>query len=97
MTANASARFTDNALARLGEGIQAGLRLLARIVLGGLFIVAAGIVALATAGLGLLIAFAAIIMRLSRSGKRDGARPGPQAADGFVLEARRSARGWTVE
>lgn len=97
MTANASARFTDNILARLSDGIQAGLRLAARIILGGLFIVAAGIVALATAGLGLLIAFAAIIMRLTRARQPASDRSASGETDGFVLEARRSARGWTVE
>ncbi|MEO1476131.1 MAG: hypothetical protein AAFS13_07085 [Pseudomonadota bacterium] len=88
-------------LSSLASFFHRSWRLMGRLMLGGLFIVGAGIVALATAFLGLLIAFAAIIIRYTKGG--EGLRPrgrraaSPDGSDDFTLEARQTARGWTVE
>lgn len=83
--------------------IRSIFRLIGRVALGGLAIVAAGIVAAAMTVLGLLIAIAAVIFRFTGSAerarktdRRDGSE---QAAGepGIVLEARKTGQGWTVE
>ena len=72
--------------------------IIATFVVGALVLMAAGVVAIATAIVGLIIAFVAMFMRFGAY-----RRPAPQEArantgseDG-VLEARRTARGWTVD
>ncbi|MEO0883875.1 MAG: hypothetical protein AAFY34_14260 [Pseudomonadota bacterium] len=100
MTANGTAGPAPILFANLIAFLQRGWRLMGRLMLGGLFIIGAGIVALATAVLGLLIAFAAIILRFTRAGEatfRRRRRSQSTGETGFTLEARRTARGWTVE
>lgn len=76
--------------------------MIAKFSIGALLIMAAGVAALATAMVGLILAMAAIILR--STAKRRMARAGgnPSASNagntgGDVLEARRTARGWTVD
>ncbi|MEO1405149.1 MAG: hypothetical protein AAFV54_01495 [Pseudomonadota bacterium] len=100
MTANGTAGPAPLFLSSLVAFFQRGWNLMGRLMIGGLFIMGAGIVALATAVLGLLIAFAAIIIRYTRSGEavfQRKRRSGSKDKDDFTLEARRTARGWTVE
>lgn len=99
MTAN-SAGNPSNPLAPILAALKSAGRLIARVALGGLALVAAGIVAMAAALLGLLIALAALIFRFSPkrtvSGRQYRARPS-STEDGIVLEAHKSGQGWTVE
>ncbi|MEL7129797.1 MAG: hypothetical protein AAGK23_09635 [Pseudomonadota bacterium] len=102
MTANGTAGQSPVFFSNLIDAIRQGGRLMARLLLGGVLVLAAGIVALATTVLGLLIAMAALIFRFtqnrpsmgSRSGSADTARTQSQP---ITLEARQTARGWTVE
>ena len=77
-------------------------RFAGRVVLGGLALIAAGIVALAMTIIGVLIAIAALISRMTR-GAVSPVRPraysgaSPKSEDGVVLEARKTGHGWTVE
>lgn len=97
MTANGSANPSNNTFASLLEALRTGTRFMARVALGGLAIIAAGIVALAMAGLGVLIAMAALIFRLTHRAPK-AANKAPGDADGTVtLEARQTGQGWTVE
>ena len=100
MTANGTANSAPAVLTALLDLLQRGWRLMGRLLVGGLFILGAGIVALATAFIGVLLAFAALILRFTRGGNTARHRA-PQHnktnGDGFTLEARRTARGWTVE
>ena len=72
--------------------------LLSRVAFGIAVFIAAGVVALATAMVGLLLAIAAIFMKFgfSRRPAMARAKAQSQRSDG-VLEARRTARGWTVD
>lgn len=78
------------------------IALIAALGIGALVLFAAGVVAIATALVGLIIAFVAMLLRLGvnrpapsvRTGHKGGSEPSSE--DG-VLEARRTARGWTVD
>lgn len=105
MTAHGTAGPLPDFLASLSLAMRRGWRLIGRLLIGGLFILGAGILALATAVLGLLIAVAAIILRYTRGGDRSFRRTTKHASssdqtgqeDGFTLDARPTAKGWTVE
>ncbi|MEM6411789.1 MAG: hypothetical protein AAF683_09670 [Pseudomonadota bacterium] len=100
MTANGTAGPAPVFISNLVAFLQRGWRLMGRLMIGGLFILGAGVVALATAFLGLLIAFAAIIIRYTRVKDglfRQSRETKSRKGDSFTLEARRTAHGWTVE
>lgn len=101
MTANRSANSFASLISNIGNWVRSAFRVGGRIALGGLAIMAAGIVALAMAVLGVLIALAALIMRLTRGGASPHQRHTPHAQpnqdDGVILEARKTGQGWTVE
>ncbi|MEL7482560.1 MAG: hypothetical protein AAGJ29_13485 [Pseudomonadota bacterium] len=102
MTANGTANTAFDPISAIGAGVYRGWRLMVRVFLGGLFVIGAGIVALATAMLGLLIALAALILRYSGAAtvqvRTARARREPTSdPDTITLDARRTARGWTVE
>lgn len=100
MTANGTAGPAPIMFANLAAFLQRSWRFMGRLMIGGLIIVGAGIVALATAILGLLIAFAAVIIRFTSRGEpvfRRSNRTSSAQENDFTLEARRTARGWTVE
>lgn len=99
MTAN-SAGSPDTMFESLIAAFRHALRLISKLAIGGLAIIAAGVVALTAAFLGLLIALAAVIFRFSpRRPKVKVTRGrGQETADGsIVLEARQTGQGWTVE
>ena len=98
------ATHTQQRSSDLSGSLIAGLRrmvsLAARVVFSVLLIMSAGIVAIATAMAGLLLALAAIVFSLA--GTRDRLRPYPVPArgassEGVVLDARRTSRGWRVD
>ncbi|MEO0982825.1 MAG: hypothetical protein AAFX03_09265 [Pseudomonadota bacterium] len=82
--AEATTRFWRRLLDLTGKSvIAAGL------------VLAAGVVAVAAAVTAIIMAAAAVILRLTARSKPSPAT-GPDF-DGVTLEARRTARGWTVE
>ena len=102
MTANSSAKSINSLFSSVGEWLQSIFRLGGRLALGGLAIIAAGIVAMAMAFLGVLIALAALIMRFTRgsamtAGQRRQSHAEQNGEDGLILEARKTGEGWTVE
>ena len=99
MTAN-SAGSPHSMFDSLIAAFRHALRLISKLAIGGLAIIAAGVVALTAAFLGLLIALAAVIFRFSprRSKMKVTRERGHDASDAsIVLEARQTGQGWTVE
>jgi len=102
MTANSSANSITSIFSNIGEWVRSVFRLGGRLALGGLAILAAGIVAMAMAFLGVLIAMAALIMRFTRGGSKprrqtQETHTRQHSDDGVILEARKTGEGWTVE
>lgn len=103
MTANGTAKTPAGVLTALVAWFQSALRVIGRIALGGLALLAAGILAVAMTVIGVLIAMAALIFRVTKGGpqkaRQAGARPADQAGPdgGVILEARKTGEGWTVE
>ena len=78
--------------------LRRGFSLAGRLVLGAFIILAAGILAVATAVAGLVIASVALVIGLlGRMQVRRAARRETGAGPQMTLEARRTPRGWTVE
>jgi len=90
-------------LGRVTDLLKAIYRFAGRIVLGGVALLAAGIVALTMAVLGVLITIAAIIARLTKGPvapvrAHAYSKQSPQAGEeGVILDARNTDHGWTVE
>lgn len=92
----------SNLFDRITDGLRSIYRFAGRIVLGGLALVAASIVALAMTFIGVLIAIAALVSRLMRGTARPVQARAEQSRqtqneDGVILEARKTGHGWTVE
>lgn len=96
-----NANMTTNGLGGGGSFFGSVKRLFAVVAtfaVGALVLMAAGVVAIATAIVGLIIACVAMFMRFASHSK-----PQPQRARAYassedgVLEARRTARGWKVD
>lgn len=70
-----------------------------RVVFSMLVVIAAGIMAIATALAGLVLAFAAILVSFTNTRERLQPCPVPArgARQGVVLNARRTSRGWRVD
>ena len=90
---------------RLGSGggffgsVKRVIALIAAFVIGALVLMAAGVLAIATAIVGVIIAFVAMLLRFGAYRRPRGRDPRESTAegDGVVLDARRTARGWTVD
>lgn len=70
---------------------------LGRVMAGGMLLLIAALLAIATAIAGVALACAALIMRyasVSRRARTPGTR---KQGDGLTLDARPTPRGWTVE
>ena len=77
--------------------LRAGLAMILKVIMGGLVVIAAGILAVAIAMTGMILAAVAVIYRMV-AGRPEDTRPSPHAdGEGVILEARRTAHGWTVE
>lgn len=82
------------------NGLQGVLRWCVKLVLGALAVLAAGILAIAAAMIGVLIASAIVLFRLtpqSKQARKAHAGSEDRSKDGVVLEASKTGRGWTVE
>ncbi|WP_300375762.1 hypothetical protein [Henriciella sp.] len=99
MTAARSSLSFDNILSRLANGTREVARWGLRGVIALAVIVMAGMIAVVTAAIGLIIAAVAILLRLT--GARNATATRHQRAktesDGITLDAHRTASGWTVE
>ena len=102
MTAARTTSFSvDTVLSRIGYAFREGARWLLRGLLAITIICMAGVIAVVTAAVGLIVAAIAVLLLLT------GARSGTARAtrthdaridpDGVTLNAHRTARGWTVE
>ncbi|MEM1106207.1 MAG: hypothetical protein AAGH87_07430 [Pseudomonadota bacterium] len=84
----------------LVDKAHAGLSWLARFAIAGLLIVFAGVLTVAAAVAGLVIASIALLLRFAAKGRVRAPR-GRSAewaqAEGITLEARRTDHGWRVE
>lgn len=104
MTANGTAGGSMNPMESVLALLYKAGRLIRQVMLGGLFVVAAGVVAVATAFLGVLVTIAALVFRfsgrrpMSPKGAAGNARKNQDAQSAPVtLEARQTGEGWTVE
>lgn len=102
MTMNDTRPGTANLLETLTAKLRGGMVLVAKLGIAGLLIVAAGVLAVATAIAGLVIASIAILLRFI--GRRTPLHTEARSADperggqgSMTLEARPTAHGWTVE
>lgn len=80
--------------------LKRGLALVAAFIVGALVLFAAGVIALATAIVGVVIAFVAMLIRFGAWNRSSGSAPAEASMNETgesVLEARRTARGWTVD
>ena len=100
MTAARSTLSLETLLVRTGDALREGARWGLRGILALAIIVMAGMIAVVTAAVGLVIAAIAVLLRLTGARPSASRRPGrsPRTeADGITLDAHRTARGWTVE
>lgn len=97
------AQFFSNGMGQGGGflgSVKRALALIAAFIVGALVLFAAGIVAVATAIVGVVIAFIAMLLRFGAYNGRQARQPAhaQKSEPGeIVLEARRTARGWTVD
>lgn len=95
MTANHTHAGGDT-LAAVSEAARRFMSASGKVFLAVMIVLSAGLLAVATAIAGLFLAAAAIVVRLT--GSRGSRSASPRSEGGTVtLEARRTARGWTVE
>ncbi len=81
------------------------IALVAALGVGALVLFAAGVVAIATAIVGVIIAFVAMLLRFGAYGGRNRRAASKDNAEHYhsetgnptVIDARRTARGWTVD
>lgn len=92
-------RYASNAFFEAFAGhLRRGLLLAGRLILGAFIIMAAGVLAVATAVAGLVItAIAVVIGLLGRRHLARERRPQSGSGSGVTLDAHRTPRGWTVE
>jgi len=95
MTADTTARPPFQASA-LVDTLRRGFAMMLKLIMGGMVVLAAGILAVAIAIVGMLLAAVAVVYRMV-SGDRAAAPKEPVHKDGITLDAHRTANGWTVE
>jgi hypothetical protein len=100
MTAARTGVSFEAILARIGNGLREAARWGLRGVMALVIIFMAGVIAVVTAAVGLVIAAIAVLLRLTGARPKAASQPGETQqgpADGITLDAHRTARGWTVE
>lgn len=78
------------------NALRSGAGFAARLMIGLMLVIVAGLVALMTAIAGVTLAAAALAMRFAAKRQPATARATGNG-EGVTLEARRTPRGWTVE
>ncbi len=99
MTAARQTLSPDMVLARILTGMREAARFTLKAILALAIVFMAGVIAVVTAAIGLIVAAVAVLLKLA-SPSRPSARRTTHAetdASGITLEAHRTARGWTVE
>ncbi len=96
MTANQT-HAGDDIAAALANGMRAFFAGSGKVFLAIMIVLAAGLLAVATAIAGLFLATAAIVIRLTGARRHRRASTSPQSGETVTLEAHRTAHGWTVE
>jgi len=96
MTSQTTAPNNPFDLSDLIASLRSGLAMMLKVIMGGMVVVAAGILAVAVAMVGLILAAVAVSYRFV-SGERKAARTAPSEEDSVILEARQTPHGWTVE
>lgn len=92
MTANEARQPIPDFASAIVHGVRRIMSALGKVFLAVMIVLAAGLLAVATAVAGLFLALAALVLRFS------GTRPNVRENGASVtLEAKRTARGWTVE
>lgn len=84
-------------MSTLIEYLKHGLSWSAKGLLAIALVVLAGLLAVMTAIAGMVIASAALLIRLTGSKANTGTFDVAEDGEGLTLEARKTARGWTVE
>jgi len=100
MTAHETPRqglFSPDLSARPGDTLRRIGEWSRRLLIAMAVILAAGILAVATAMFGLVLAAIAILMRFAGRGVDLDSRRQGQQTGSLTLDARRTPRGWTVE
>ena len=99
MTAARTSFSVETLLARIGYAFREAARWALRGLLAITIIFMAGVIAVITAAVGLIVAAIAVLLRLT--GARPSANRKPRSPkidpDGVTLNAHRTPRGWTVE
>ncbi|MGB3625191.1 MAG: hypothetical protein WA989_05175, partial [Henriciella sp.] len=100
MTAARTGFSLETLFLRVGNGLREAARWALRGALALVIIFMAGVIAVVTAGVGLIVAAIAILLRLTGArGKTTTYRThtaDSAPSDGITLDAHRTARGWTV-
>ncbi|WP_084420239.1 hypothetical protein [Henriciella litoralis] len=99
MTAARTNISPEMIISRLGNGLRGIARWGLRGVLALAIVFMAGVIAVITAAVGLIVAAVAVMLRLTGGRNKPQVRPQHAQTDegGVTLEAHRTARGWTVE
>lgn len=99
MTSARSNLSTDMILARIGAGLRQAFHWTLRGLLALSIVFMAGVFAVITAAVGLIIAAVAVFLKLTgtTSTRRKSSERTHTDEAGITLEAHRTARGWTVE
>ena len=105
MTAEKTALGAETLFRGAINAFRRGITLTGQLLFGVLVVIAAGVLAVATATIGLILALAAIIIGLASgrrrvfvfSSKQAQAKAQSTADDGVTLEARQTPHGWTVD
>ena len=79
------------------SSLRSGFAMMLKVIMGGLVVVAAGILAVALAMVGMILAAVAVSYRMVSGSPKQSEQSPSSGGEGIILEARRTAHGWTVE
>lgn len=95
MTSESTAPQSPFDARELFASIRGGFAMILKLIMGGMVVVAAGILAVAVAMVGLILAAVAVGYRMVAGAPNIPATQ--PSADGIILDARQTPHGWTVE
>ena len=96
MTSETTAPNSSFDARELLANLRAGLAMVMKVIMGGMVVVAAGILAVAVAMVGLILTAVAVIYRMI-AGKPHATQTVTSDEGGVILDARETPHGWTVE
>lgn len=79
------------------DSLRGGFAMILKVIMGSMVVVAAGILAVALAMTGMILAAVAVIYRMVSRKPADMKVNTHTDGEGVILEARPTAHGWTVE